>query len=67
MKYSFCDQYWNKYDSFETIKDSVVFIQVNMQETCKKHDYIRLSYLLYIYFYHVGEKEIIKQRIPPHK
>ena len=32
MKYSLCEQYWNKYDSFENIKDSVMFI-------CKKHAY----------------------------
>ena len=25
-----CDQYWNKYDSFESIKDSVLFICKNM-------------------------------------
>ena len=25
-----------------------------------KYDCIRLSYLLYIYFYHVADKEIIK-------
>ena len=34
VKYSLCDQYWNKYDSFDNIKSSVLFIQVNMQETC---------------------------------
>ena len=53
MKYSLCDQYWNKYDSFENIKDSFLFIQVNMQEKCLilrqniaqnvKYDYIQLS------------------------
>ena len=64
MKYSLCDQYWNRYDSFENIEDSVLFIQVNMQETFKKHDYIRLSYSLYIYFLSVCDKKIIKQRIP---
>ena len=31
-KYSLRGQYWNKYDSFENIKDSVLSIQV--QETC---------------------------------
>ena len=64
MKWSLCDQYWKMYDSLENIKDSVLFIQVNVQETCKKHDYIRLSYLLYIYFHHVGDKKIIQQRMP---
>ena len=44
MKYSLCDQYWKRHDSFEKINDSVLFIQVNMQETCNKHHYIRLSY-----------------------
>ena len=34
MKYSLCDIFWNEYDSFENIKDSVLFIKVNMQETC---------------------------------
>ena len=34
VKRSLCDQYWNKYDSFEHIKESVLFIQVNMQEIC---------------------------------
>ena len=56
MKYSLYDQFWKRYDSFENIKDSVLFIQVNMLETCTKHDYIRLSYLLYNYFYHVVDK-----------
>ena len=51
MKYALCDQYWNRYDSFANIKDYALFTQVDMQETCKKHDYIRLSYLLYIIFF----------------
>ena len=34
VKYSLWDQYWNKYDSFENIKYSVLFVQVNMQEAC---------------------------------
>ena len=29
-----------------------------------KYDYIQVSYVLYIYFYHVGDKKIIKQKIP---
>ena len=51
---------------FENIKVSVLFIQVNMQETCKKHDYIRLNIYYMFDFYHVGDKEIIKQRNPLH-
>ena len=58
MKYSICDQYWNKHDNFENVKDSVLFKQVSMQETCFilwycaecEIDYIPLSYLLYINF-----------------
>ena len=34
MKYSLCDQFWNKLDGFENIKDYVLFIQINMQVTC---------------------------------
>ena len=33
MKFSLCDQYWNKDDSFENIKDSVLFTQKNMQHS----------------------------------
>ena len=33
MKFSLCDQYWNKDDSFENIKDSVLFTQENMQHS----------------------------------
>ena len=32
MKFSLCDQYWNKYDIFVNIEDSVFFIHENMQE-----------------------------------
>ena len=61
MKYSECVQYWNRYDSFENIKYSVLLIQVNMQETCKKHDYIYGCHIYYIFiFYHVGDIEINK-------
>ena len=31
MKLSLCGQYWNKDDSFENIKDSVLLMQENMQ------------------------------------
>ena len=69
MKYSLCDQYWNRYhDSFENIKDYALFIQVNMEETCKKHARNMIIYGCHIYyrfmFCHIGDKEIIKQRIP---
>ena len=32
MKFSQCDQYWNKYNSFVNGEDSVLFINENMQE-----------------------------------
>ena len=32
MKFSLCGQYWNKYDSFVNIEDSLIFIHENMQE-----------------------------------
>ena len=34
MKFSLCGHYWNKYDSFVNIEDSLLFIHVheNMQE-----------------------------------
>ena len=32
MKFSLCDQYWNKYDSFVNIEDSVLFIHEHMQK-----------------------------------
>ena len=31
MKFSLCGQYWNKNDSFENIKDSVLLTQENVQ------------------------------------
>ena len=31
MHFSLCGQYWNKDDSFENIKDSVLLAQENMQ------------------------------------
>ena len=73
MKCSLCDQYLNKYDPFENIKESVLFTQVNMQEICLiiwhcaecNKMYIYRCHIYYIcIFYHVGDKEIIKQRIP---
>ena len=49
MKFSLCCQYWNKDDSFENIKDSVMFKQENMQHVLNYeivqnvgYDYIRL-------------------------
>ena len=33
VKYVLCGHYWKNYDSFENIQDSVMFIQVNRQET----------------------------------
>ena len=52
MKYSLCEQYWNKYDSFENFKDSVMFIcmkhaKYNDSVQNVKYDCIRLSYLSY--------------------
>ena len=32
MKISLCGQYWNKYDSFLNIEDSLSFIHKNMKE-----------------------------------
>ena len=32
MKFSLCSQYWNKYDGFVNIEDSLLFIHGNMQE-----------------------------------
>ena len=49
MKFSLCGQYWNKDDSFENIKDSVLLRQENLQlvlnyEVVQNvgYDYIRL-------------------------
>ena len=57
MKFSLCGQYWNKDDSFENIKDSVLLMHENMQQVLNYeivqnvgYDYIRLLYLLNIYF-----------------
>ena len=58
MKFSLCGQYWNKDDSFEKNKDSVLLTQENMQHVLNYeivqnvgYDYIRLKYLLNIYFF----------------
>ena len=32
MKFSLCDQYWNKYDSFVNIEDSLLFIYMKLRE-----------------------------------
>ena len=32
LKLSLCGQYWNQYDSFVIIEDSLLFIRENMQE-----------------------------------
>ena len=32
MKFSLCGQYWNQYDSFVFIEDSLLFMHENMQE-----------------------------------
>ena len=58
MKFSLCGQYWIKDDSFETLKPlSVLLTQESMQHVLKYeklqnvvYDYIRLQYLLNIYF-----------------
>ena len=49
MKFCLCGQYWNKDDSFESIKDSVLLTQENMQYVLNyeivqnvRYDYIRL-------------------------
>ena len=49
MKFSLCGQYWNKNDSFENIKDSVLLAQENMQHVLNyeivqnvRYDYIKL-------------------------
>ena len=49
MKFSLCGQYWNKNDSFENIKDSVLLMQENVQHVLNyeivqnvEYDYIRL-------------------------
>ena len=49
VKLSLCGQYWNKDDSFENIKDSVLLTQENMQYVLNheivqnvRYDYIRL-------------------------
>ena len=50
MNYSLCDQYWNRNDNFENMKNSVLFILVNMQDTCKKYTVVILLYLFLIMF-----------------
>ena len=49
VNFSLCGQYWNKDDSFENIKDSVLLTQENMQHVINYeivqnvgYDYIRL-------------------------
>ena len=49
MKFSLCGRYWNRDDSFENIKDSVLLRQENMQHVLNYeivqnvgYDYIRL-------------------------
>ena len=49
MKFSLCGQYWNRDDSFENIKVSVLLMQENMQHVLNYeivqnvgYDYIRL-------------------------
>ena len=32
VKFSLCCQYWNKFDSFVNVEDSLLFIHENMQE-----------------------------------
>ena len=49
VKFSLCGQYWNKDDSFENIKNSVLLMQENMRHVLNYefvqnvgYDYIRL-------------------------
>ena len=41
MKCSLCDQYWNKYDPFENIKESVLFTHYSIVKPFGSflHDY----------------------------
>ena len=77
MEFSLCDQYWNKYCSFVNIEHSVLFIHDNMQENvlnimelCRMWN-MNISgcciSFYHFYFYHVGGKEIIKQKFPCHQ
>ena len=60
------------YDTFEKIKDSILCIQVNMQETrlilsaCAECGICLYTVVIFVIFFfdHVGDKVIIKQRIP---
>ena len=57
MKFSLCGQYWNKYDSFVNIEDSLLFIHENMQENVLnirelqnvEYDYLRLLYFFLLF------------------
>ena len=52
MKFSLCGQYWNKDDSFENIKDSVLLTQENMQHVLKYEIVQNVGYD-YIHFYFI--------------
>ena len=76
MKFSLCGQYWNKYDRFVNIEDSLLFMHENMQENvlntrimelCRMLNVIILGCYIYFYFYYVRGKEITKQKISCHQ
>ena len=69
MMFSLYGQYWNKDDSFENIKDSVLLMQENMQHVLNYeivqnvgYAYKVVIFIKYL-FYHVGDQEMIKQTI----
>ena len=61
MKFSLSGQYWNKYDSFVNIEDSLLFIHENMQENmvnimefCRMWNRIILGcYISFFIYYYV--------------
>ena len=67
VKFSLCDQFWNKYDSFVNIEDSVLIMHENMQENvltimelCRMWNMIIPGcYISFYHFCHVRGKEII--------
>ena len=64
VKFSQCGQYWNKYNKFVNIEDSLLFIHETMQdnvlnimELCRMWNIIILDcYISFYYFYYVRGK-----------
>ena len=75
VKFSLCGQYWNKYNKFVNIEDSLLFIHENMQENvlniielCRMWNMIiKGCYISFYHFYYVRSKAIIRQKIPCHQ